>query len=80
LAGVVPEATRQRFGFLYDPAAGMVRLSRAMRTRLDIPDPATFLRQLDALMRLGDANRRAQGAPAASSAARRAAPAATEGA
>ena len=80
LAEVVPEATRQRFGFLYDPAAGMVRLSRAMRTRLDIPDPATFLRQLDALMRLGDANRRAQGAPASSGAARRAGPVATEGA
>ena len=62
LAAVVPDANRQRFGFLYDPAAGMVRLSRAMRTRLDIPDAATFVRQLDALVRLGDANRRAQGA------------------
>ena len=65
LAAVVPDAARQRFGFLYDPAAGMVRLTRAMRTRLDIPDAATFVRQLDALVRLGDANRRAQGAPAA---------------
>ena len=69
LAAVVPDATRQRFGFVYDPAAGMVRLTRAMRTRLDIPDPATFLRQLDALVRLGDANRRAQGAPEVQSAA-----------
>ena len=63
LAAVVPDANRQRFGFLYDPAAGMVRLTRAMRTRLDIPDAETFVRQLDALVRLGDANRRAQGAP-----------------
>lgn len=63
LAEVVPEPNRQRFGFLYDPAAGMVRLSRAMRTRLDIPDPAAFLRQLDELIRLGEANRRAQQPP-----------------
>jgi hypothetical protein len=79
LAEVVPDAARQRFGFLYDPAAGMVRLSRAMRTRLDIPDPATFVRQLDALVRLGDANRRAQGTPEASGAARRPGPMMTEG-
>ena len=32
----------QRFGFLYDPAAGMVRLTREMRTRIDIPDADTF--------------------------------------
>ncbi len=63
LTTVVPDANRQRFGFLYDPAAGMVRLTRAMRTRLDIPDAATFVRQLDALLGLGDANRQAQGTP-----------------
>ena len=67
LAAVVPDANRQRFGFLYDPGAGMVRLTRAMRTRLDIPDPAAFVGQLDALVRLGDANRRVQGAPEPSS-------------
>lgn len=70
LTEVVPEADRQRFGFLYDPGAGMVRLSRAMRTRLDIPDPVSFLRQLDALIGLGDANRRAQAASPAASAPR----------
>lgn len=61
-AAVVPEDRTQRFGFLYDPAAGMMRLSREMRTRLDIPDAETFTRQLEALHRLGEANRRAQGA------------------
>ena len=62
LAQVVPDDTKQRFGFLYDPEAGMVRLSRAMHGRNDIPDPATFTRQLDALLALGDANRAAQAA------------------
>jgi hypothetical protein len=60
LATVVPDDQRQRFGFLYDPDAGMVRLSRAMDGRNDIPDPATFTRQLDALIALGEANRTAQ--------------------
>jgi hypothetical protein len=60
LATVVPDDTRQRFGFLYDPEAGMVRLTRAMSSRNDIPDPATFTRQLDALIELGNANRAAQ--------------------
>ena len=63
LAAVVPDAARQRFGFAYDPAPGKLRLTRAMRSRIDIPDPATFVAQLDALVRLGTANRRAQGAP-----------------
>ena len=49
------------FGFVYDPAAGMMRLTREMRTRLDIPDAETFLRQLALLQQLGEANRRAQG-------------------
>jgi hypothetical protein len=57
---IVPDDRKQRFGFLYDPEAGMVRLSREMRTRLDIPDADTFARQLETLHRLGEANRRAQ--------------------
>ena len=59
-AAVVPDDRHQRFGFLYDPDAGMVRLTREMRTRLDIPDAETFTRQLETLRRLGEANRRAQ--------------------
>jgi hypothetical protein len=59
-ATVVPDDRAQRFGFLYDPAAGMIRLTREMRTRLDIPDAGTFTRQLEMLQRLGEANRRAQ--------------------
>jgi hypothetical protein len=59
-AEAVPDDRRQRFGFRYDPAAGMVRLTREMRTRLDIPDADTFTRQLETLRRLGEANRRAQ--------------------
>lgn len=60
-AAVVPEDRTQRFGFIYDPAAGMIRLTRDMRTRLDIPDAESFTRQLAALHRLGEANRQAQG-------------------
>jgi hypothetical protein len=60
LAAVVPDNRTQRFGFLYDPAAGMVRLTREMRSRLDIPAAETFLRQLETLRQLGEANRRAQ--------------------
>jgi hypothetical protein len=59
-ATVVADDRAQRFGFLYDPAAGMVRLTREMRTRLDIPDAETFTLQLETLQRLGEANRRAQ--------------------
>ena len=59
-AAVVPDDRAQRFGFLYDPEAGMVRLSREMRSRLDIPDPETFRAQLETLHRIGEANRRAQ--------------------
>lgn len=62
-ARVVPEDRTQRFGFLYDPAAGMVRLTREMRMRIDIPDVETFTRQLETLERLGEANRRAQATP-----------------
>lgn len=62
LAEVVPEAKAQRWGFAYDPEAGMVRLSRAMRTRADIPEAARFVAQLDAVAEIGAANRRAQGA------------------
>ena len=59
-ATVVLDDRAQRFGFLYDPAAGMVRLTREMRTRLDIPDAETFTRQLETMQRIGEANRRAQ--------------------
>lgn len=68
LATVVPDDLKQRFGFLYDPSAGMVRLSRSMTGRNDIPDPATFTRQLDALIELGVANRAAQAEPASTGA------------
>jgi hypothetical protein len=60
VATVVPDDRAQRFGFLYDPEAGMVRLTREMRTRLDIPNAETFQAQLETLRRLGEANRRAQ--------------------
>jgi hypothetical protein len=63
LASVVPEDRTQRFGFGYDPAAGMIKLTREMRTRLDIPDADMFLRQLETLRQIGEANRRAQGEP-----------------
>jgi hypothetical protein len=59
-AKVVPNDEQERFGFIYDPEAGMMRLTREMRTRLDIPDAETFLRQLATLQKLGEANRRAQ--------------------
>jgi hypothetical protein len=67
LTAVVPDAKRQRWGWVYDPDAGMVRLSRAMRTRLDIPGPDEFVAQLRTLAAIGAANRRAQGAPDAPS-------------
>jgi len=60
VATVVPDDRAQRFGFLYDPEAGMVRLTREMRTRLDIPNAETFRAQLETLRLLGEANRRAQ--------------------
>lgn len=60
VAKVVPNDMQERFGFIYDPEAGMMRLTREMRTRLDIPDAETFLRQLAVLQDLGEANRRAQ--------------------
>ena len=63
LSATVPNADRERYGFAYDPAPGTLRLTRAMRSRRDTPDAETFLAQLDALVRLGRANRRAQGAP-----------------
>ena len=60
VAKVLPNDEQERFGFIYDPDAGMMRLTREMRTRLDIPDAETFLRQLATLQDLGEANRRAQ--------------------
>ncbi|HLL50095.1 MAG TPA: hypothetical protein VK356_05450 [Thermomicrobiales bacterium] len=62
VATIVPDDRAQRFGFLYDPAAGMIRLTREMRTRLDIPDAETFTRQLETLQRVGEVNRRVQSA------------------
>ncbi len=59
-AAVVADHLAQRFGFLYDPEAGMIRLTREMRSRLDIPDAETFLMQLEMLRTMGAANRRAQ--------------------
>ena len=61
LAAIVPDDRSQRFGVMYDPSAGMIRLTREMRSRLDIPDTETFILQLEALRQLGEANRRAQG-------------------
>lgn len=61
-AKTVPNDEQERFGFIYDPEAGMMRLTREMRTRLDLPDAPTFLRQLATLHDLGEANRRAQAA------------------
>ncbi|MGI9254635.1 MAG: hypothetical protein ACR2J8_12895 [Thermomicrobiales bacterium] len=63
LAAVVPDAKKQRWGWIYDPEAGMVRLTREMRTRIDIPDADQFTSQLAVLAGIGEANRRAQHAP-----------------
>lgn len=60
LSEVVANATTTRFGFIYDPVAGHVRLTRAMASRNDIPDASRFLRQLDALGKIARENRRAQ--------------------
>jgi hypothetical protein len=47
----------------YDPAAGRIRLAWPMRTRRDLPSVEAFTRDLDLLVAVGEANRRAQGAP-----------------
>ena len=60
LAAVVPDASRQRWGWIYDPAAGMVQLVREMRTRHDIPAAEEFTKQLATLQVIGEANRKAQ--------------------
>ena len=60
---VIAQPERERFGFLYDPVVGHVRLVRAMRTRRDVPNLETFLGQVDVLVSIARANRRAQGAP-----------------
>ncbi len=62
-SAVVSDANSQRFGVAYDAVAGTLKLMRAMRSRNDIPDAATFLAQLDALVAIGPNNRRAQDAP-----------------
>jgi hypothetical protein len=44
----------------YDPAPGHIRLTKPMRTRRDIPSPATFRTHLDHLVAIADANRDVQ--------------------
>lgn len=61
LSALIQETDRYRID--YDPTAGRLRFQRPMRTRRDIPDAATFRRQLDLLVTIGPMNRRAQGAP-----------------
>lgn len=56
----VADPLREQFRLEYDPEAGVVRLTRAMRTRRDIPDTVAFDRQLAYLIQLGDENRAAQ--------------------
>ena len=56
----VTDMGRERFRLDYDPDAGVVRLTRSMRTRRDIPDVAAFDRQLAYLTELGNQNRAAQ--------------------
>lgn len=60
LSAVVPDAANQRYGFIYDPDQGLVRLTREMRGRVDIPGAELFIAQLTTLKAIGDANRRAQ--------------------
>ena len=56
----VADPNTERFRLDYDPDAGIIRLTRAMRTRRDIPDVTTFDQQLAYLTRLGNENRAAQ--------------------
>ncbi len=56
----VADPDRERFRLEYDPEAGVIRLTRPMRTRRDIPDAITFDKQLSYLVQLGDENRAAQ--------------------
>jgi hypothetical protein len=52
-----------RYRLEYDSGAGLLRFSRPMRTRRDIPAPTEFRAQLDLLVSMGPINRDAQGAP-----------------
>ncbi len=54
---------RDRFRIEYLATAGLLRMTRPMRTRRDIPTAETLATTLDALVELGPANRAAQGAP-----------------
>lgn len=45
----------------YDPDSGLVKMTRPMRVRRDIPDAAAFRRHLDLLIAAAAANRAAQG-------------------
>lgn len=59
----VADPPRERVRVDYDPAPGRLRVTRPMRSRRDIPNADAFRKQLDLLVALGPANRRAQGAP-----------------
>jgi hypothetical protein len=48
------------FELKYDPAAGMLTLTRAMQTRRDLPTPERFALYLDTLERAGGINRATQ--------------------
>ena len=54
------DVDRERFRLDYNPESGIVRLTRSMRTRRDIPDVEGFDRQLAYLIQLGNENRAAQ--------------------
>jgi len=54
---------RDRFRAEYLASAGILRLTRPMRTRRDIPGPEHLAVMLDLLVGLGPVNRRTQGAP-----------------
>lgn len=50
----------------YDPSSGIIKMTRPMRVRRDIPGAAAFTRFLDTLIAAASENRAAQGPEAAS--------------
>ncbi|MBA2753289.1 MAG: hypothetical protein H0U40_02345 [Chloroflexia bacterium] len=54
---------RDRFRIEYAATAGLLRLTRPMRSRRDIPGPDDLAVSLDLLVQLGPLNRAVQGAP-----------------